>query len=575
MGKLFEYATLQETLFRAWNRIHANGRKSKAPETRIAIEQFERQAKRNIHRIQARLRAGEFKFDPQKGVLKTKKSGGQRGIVMASVHNRVVERAWLDTLQSKCSFIKDVITLPTSVGGVPERSVPHGLKLISEAFENGYSHFVRSDISGFFDHVPRAQVIDRIASEIDDQRFIETLRDATTVVLGNEKVLAEDRSVFPTDTEGVAQGSPLSPLFGNILLYEFDNKFNDGDLVCVRFIDDFLLLGKSQQQVKDAFGEAKVLLKDLGLSCHDPFSKKTSEEKAGAGEVDKGFVFLGYDIRPGLRQPSAKARQSIKNSIDDHLRYGRYAITDVINAANSYESKQRYAQTLVVVDSVLRGWGEAFAFGNSSSTLEHLDEAIDEKIRTFRKWYARKMENADWKMRRRTGGVCLLGDITPKTFDDIPVKLEKGARFVASSKTVTISTDGSVITHGRRKGRDNGPGGWAFIVHGSDQEVSGGLPSATNIQMELRAVIEAIRHTPKGRSIKIRTDSQYVHDVVEKGNTVKRNQDMWREYTKVLNGRPIKIVWVKGHSGDEHNERADKLANKAAKRQQEALVKHQ
>lgn len=490
---------------------------------------------------------------------------------MASVHNRVVERAWLDTLQSKCTFIKDVITLPTSVGGVPERSVPHGLKLIFEAFEAGYSHFVRSDISGFFDHIPRTEVIDRIASEIDDHRFIETLRNATTVVLANEKSLAEERTVFPTNSEGVAQGSPLSPLFGNILLYEFDRKFNEGDLICIRFIDDFLLLGKSQRQVEVAFDEAQAVLKELNLTCHDPFAKKSSSEKADAGEVKAGFVFLGYDIRPGLRQPSEKARQSIKDSIDNHLRYGRYAINDVLNAANSFESKQRYAQTLVVVDSVLRGWGEAFAFGNAPSTLEHLDEAIDKKIRNFRKWYAGKMEHADWKKRRRTGGVCLLSDITPKTFDSIPVKLDKGARFVTSSRTVTISTDGSVITRGHRKSKDQGPGGWAFIVHGSDQEAFGSAPSATNNQMELRAVIEAIRNTPSDRSIRIRTDSQYVHDAIEKRSVIKRNQDMWREYEEVLDGRPIRIIWVKGHSGDEYNERADKLANKSARQQGEAL----
>lgn len=73
MGKLFDHATLQTTLQRAWKRIHSNGRTSKAPETRIAVEQFERQETRNIRRIQRRLKADEFKFDPQKGVLKEKR----------------------------------------------------------------------------------------------------------------------------------------------------------------------------------------------------------------------------------------------------------------------------------------------------------------------------------------------------------------------------------------------------------------------------------------------------------------------------------------------------------------------
>jgi RNA-directed DNA polymerase len=92
-------------------------------------------------------------------------------------------------------------------------------------------------------------VIDKIGNEIDDGRFQDTLRAATKVVLANEKALGEDRRVFPTDEEGVAQGSPLSPLFGNILLYDFDARFNDRGVVCVRFIDDFVLLGDNESSV--------------------------------------------------------------------------------------------------------------------------------------------------------------------------------------------------------------------------------------------------------------------------------------------------------------------------------------
>ncbi|MFP6697423.1 MAG: hypothetical protein VCF08_11030, partial [Alphaproteobacteria bacterium] len=134
------------------------------------------------------------------------------------------ERAWLDTLQSRSGFVRGVNALPTSVGGVPQRSVPHGLALIDAAFRSGQKFFIRSDISGFFDHIPRKQVLNLISNYVDDQRFLSVLDQATTVVLHNEKALAEDRRLFPTNVEGVAQGSPLSSLFGNILLYEFDQE---------------------------------------------------------------------------------------------------------------------------------------------------------------------------------------------------------------------------------------------------------------------------------------------------------------------------------------------------------------
>ena len=226
VGKYFNRATELNSLRNAWQRIRANGSVSKSHETRTAVEAFAGKAERNLGKIQRLLRDKKFEFEPQYGILKKKSSGGKRGIVLASVQNRVVERALLDCLQSYSSFVKSVITQPTSVGGVPNRSVPHGLKLVKDAFEAGKRYSGRSDISGFFDHIPKATVIERIAGDIDDPRFIETLTAATTVVLKNEEALGDDRSVFPTDEEGVAQGSPLSPLFGNILLYDFDREFN-------------------------------------------------------------------------------------------------------------------------------------------------------------------------------------------------------------------------------------------------------------------------------------------------------------------------------------------------------------
>ena len=70
MGKLFIHCTTQDALHKAWRRIRANGARSKAEETRIAVELFDLDANRNIRKIQQRLRDGSFCFDPQKGVLK-------------------------------------------------------------------------------------------------------------------------------------------------------------------------------------------------------------------------------------------------------------------------------------------------------------------------------------------------------------------------------------------------------------------------------------------------------------------------------------------------------------------------
>ena len=250
-------ATHLRTLLRAWRKVRANGLSSSAEETVATVTRFDSDAVRNIIRLQHRLRNGSFRFDPQKGVLKSKSDGGKRGIVMASVQNRIVERALLDSLQANVPYVQQVVRHPTSVGGVPHRSVPHGLSQIQSAIEEGSKYFVRSDISGFFDNIPRGRVLKELNKRIDDKEFLSLLDRATTVTLANESRLGEDRSAFPCDEEGVAQGSPLSALFGNILLHDFDLRFNDRGIVCVRFIDDFVILGSAERSVRKAFENAK------------------------------------------------------------------------------------------------------------------------------------------------------------------------------------------------------------------------------------------------------------------------------------------------------------------------------
>jgi RNA-directed DNA polymerase len=333
---------------------------------------------------------------------------------------------------------------------------------------------------------------------------------------------------------------------------------------CVRFIDDFVILGDGESRVIQAFHSARNFLQNLGLNCHDPFSEKSNVEKAGFGRTDDGFVFLGYDLRPGLFQASRLARQKLEKQIDDHLQFGRWSISEVKRAGDSFESRQRYTQTLALIDKVMRGWGDAFAYGNSSSTMEDLDRRIDSKLDDFRHWFSKQLKGGDWRTRRRLGGVCLISDIPPKSLDDVPFSLETGKRFIRSSNTVTISTDGSIISLGRRKGKEQGPGGWAFVVHDTGEEAGGWVSSSTNNRMELQAVIEAIRYVGLKNSIIIRTDSQYVSDAINGRTIIKTNPDLWREYEEVCKLRRVKVVWIKGHAGDPHNEAADRLATKQA-----------
>jgi len=133
-----------------------------------------------------------------------------------------------------------------------------------------------------------------------------------------------------------------------------------------------------------------------------------------------------------------------------------------------------------------------------------------------------------------------------------------------------------IYTDGACKGNP-GPGGWGALLRSGthEKEIFGGERHTTNNRMEITAVIESLKLVKKKAKVCIYTDSTYVKDGISswikqwKINGWKtaakkpvKNEELWRELDLLVNQHQIEWVWVKGHAGDEGNERADALANK-------------
>ncbi len=137
------------------------------------------------------------------------------------------------------------------------------------------------------------------------------------------------------------------------------------------------------------------------------------------------------------------------------------------------------------------------------------------------------------------------------------------------TNTVSIYTDGAC------KGNP-GPGGWGVYLRYKDIEKAfcGGEPATTNNRMELMAAIQALEVLNQSCQIRLHTDSKYVLQGITEwmanwkkrswktaANQPVKNVELWQRLDQAIQRHNIEWIWIKGHSGEPGNERADQLAN--------------
>ena len=133
-----------------------------------------------------------------------------------------------------------------------------------------------------------------------------------------------------------------------------------------------------------------------------------------------------------------------------------------------------------------------------------------------------------------------------------------------------------LFTDGACKGNP-GIGGWGVLIKSnhSINELKGFQLQTTNNRMELTAVIEGLKSIKNNSNIAIITDSKYVKNGIEQwiinwkkngwrtaSKKPVKNKELWIELDQLISRHTISWEWVKGHTGNVHNEKADYLARR-------------
>ena len=225
------------------------------------------------------LTAGTYLPGDIRRVWIPKSGGGQRGLGIPNVVDRVVQQAVYQLVQP----IFEPTFHDSSHGFRPQRGARTAIAEATRNFAEGYGTTVDIDLSKFFDRVNHQRLLNRLAQQISDGRVLKLIHRMLKA-----KVVLPDGTRIATE-EGAPQGGPLSPLLSNVVLDELDWELERRGLRFVRYADDFSVFVCSHRSgVRVIASVRRFIEQRLRLVVN--------EEKSSVSDPFD-LTFLGFRVR--------------------------------------------------------------------------------------------------------------------------------------------------------------------------------------------------------------------------------------------------------------------------------------
>jgi CRISPR-associated protein Cas1 len=263
-----------EALTRAWNRVREND--GCAGADGVTVQRFSLQLDAEWDELRQAVERGQYRALPLLPIVISKRSGSSetRTLMVPSVRDRV--------LQTSIGFHLGTVFedefLDCSFAYRPHRSVNSAIARIRFLHAHGYRFTASADIASFFDRIDHEQLRERLHARIHEPELLDLLD-------GWIQASVWDGARIKPLTEGIPQGSPISPLLANFYLEDFDLALENAGMKLIRYADDFLVLARERQDAANAVAIAASQLQKLDLQLKD--------EKTHIASFEEGFHFLG------------------------------------------------------------------------------------------------------------------------------------------------------------------------------------------------------------------------------------------------------------------------------------------
>jgi RNA-directed DNA polymerase len=292
---LLHHVTL-ESLRRAFHSL----RREAAPGVDgVTWEAYQKEEEGNLHRLHERLHRGAYRAKPSRRAYIPKTDGRLRPLGIASLEDKIVQRAVVEVLNA----IYEVDFLGFSYGFRPGRNQHQALDALAAGILRTKVNWVLdADIRGFFDAISHEWMVKFLEHRIADRRVLRLIQKWLSAGVLQDGVRTELE-------EGSPQGATISPLLANIYLHyvldlwaqRWRRRFSTGDVVIVRYADDFIVGFQKRSDAVRFLGELRNRMREFSLELHPEktrliqFGKLVPKLRRadGLGKAET-FEFLGF-----------------------------------------------------------------------------------------------------------------------------------------------------------------------------------------------------------------------------------------------------------------------------------------
>lgn len=271
----------------------------------VTWHDYEQGLEDRLAELHGRIHRGAYRASPSKRIYMLKPDGRNRPIGIASLEDKVVQKAVVWVLQ--CIYEQDFVGF--SYGFRPGRSQHQALDALTVALTSSKVNWVLdADVEGFFDSIDHEWLIKFLEHRVGDRRMLRLIRKWLTAGIC-------DDGEWSKSTVGTPQGAVVSPLLANVFLhYVFDlwiqwwrKQRTDGDVVIIRYADDFVLGFERKDEAEACLKELRERFGKFGLKLHETktrlieFGRYAAERRQSRGEGrPETFDFLGFTHRCGV-----------------------------------------------------------------------------------------------------------------------------------------------------------------------------------------------------------------------------------------------------------------------------------